>query len=148
MRITALKCAVIGKNPIVRVVTDEGVSGFAAVESFKPYLRSHLLYYEQFIVGEDPTDVERVMLKLRHRGAFKPWGSGVSAIEMALWDLAGKAAGVLAADRACARNYLRAGAQFVAVGSDVSLLVKAARELIRAFKPEAGPSPAPTTSAY
>ena len=47
MRITALKCAVIGKNPIVRVVTDEGVSGFAAVESFKPYLRSHLLYYEQ-----------------------------------------------------------------------------------------------------
>jgi len=34
------------------------------------------------------------MLKLRHRGAFKPWGSGVSAIEMALWDLAGKAAGV------------------------------------------------------
>jgi L-alanine-DL-glutamate epimerase-like enolase superfamily enzyme len=94
MRVTALKCAVIGKNPIVRVVTDEGVSGYAAVESFKPYLRSHVLYYEQFIVGEDPTDVERVMLKLRHRGAFKPWGSSVSAIEMALWDLAGKAAGV------------------------------------------------------
>ena len=94
MRVTALKCAVIGKNPIVRVVTDEGVSGYAAVESFKPYLRPHVLYYEQFIVGEDPTDVERVMLKLRHRGAFKPWGSSVSAIEMALWDLAGKAAGV------------------------------------------------------
>jgi L-alanine-DL-glutamate epimerase-like enolase superfamily enzyme len=94
MRVTALKCAVIGKNPIVRVVTDEGVSGYAAVESFKPYLRPHVLYYEQFIVGEDPTDVERVMLKLRHRGAFKPWGSAVSAIEMALWDLAGKAAGV------------------------------------------------------
>jgi L-alanine-DL-glutamate epimerase-like enolase superfamily enzyme len=94
MRVTALKCAVIGKNPIVRVVTDEGVSGYAAVESFKPYLRPHVLYYEQFIVGEDPTDVERVMLKLRHRGAFKPWGSAVSVIEMALWDLAGKAAGV------------------------------------------------------
>jgi L-alanine-DL-glutamate epimerase-like enolase superfamily enzyme len=94
MRITALKCAVIGKNPIVRVVTDDGTSGYGAVESFKPYLRSHVLYYEQFIIGGDPTDVERVMLKLRHRGAFKPWGSAVSAIEMALWDLAGKAAGV------------------------------------------------------
>jgi len=94
MKITALKCAVIGKNPIVRVVTDDGMSGYAAVESFKPYLRPHVLYYEQFIIGEDPTDVERVMLKLRHRGAFKPWGSAVSAIEMALWDLAGKAAGV------------------------------------------------------
>ena len=72
MRITALKCAVIGKNPIVRVVTDDGTSGYAAVESFKPYLRSHVLYYEQFIIGEDPTDVERVMLKLRHRGALSP----------------------------------------------------------------------------
>ena len=27
-------------------------------------------------------------------GSFKPWGSAVSAIEMALWDIAGKAAGV------------------------------------------------------
>ena len=94
MKITALKCAVLGKNPIVRVVTDEGISGYAEVESYKPYLRWHVLYYEQFITGEDPTDVERVMLKVRHRGAFKPWGSAVSAIEMALWDLAGKAAGV------------------------------------------------------
>jgi L-alanine-DL-glutamate epimerase-like enolase superfamily enzyme len=34
------------------------------------------------------------MLKIRQRGAFKPWGAPVSAIEMALWDVAGKAAGV------------------------------------------------------
>jgi L-alanine-DL-glutamate epimerase-like enolase superfamily enzyme len=93
MKITALKCAVLGNSPIVRIVTDEGISGYAQVESYKPYLRWHVLYYEPFIVGEDPTDVERVMLKIRHRGAFKPWGSAVSAIEMALWDLAGKALG-------------------------------------------------------
>jgi L-alanine-DL-glutamate epimerase-like enolase superfamily enzyme len=93
MKITALKCAVLGNSPIVRVVTDEGISGYAQVESYKPYLRWHVLHYEQFVVGEDPTDVERVMLKVRHRGAFKPWGSAVSAIEMALWDVAGKAVG-------------------------------------------------------
>jgi L-alanine-DL-glutamate epimerase-like enolase superfamily enzyme len=34
------------------------------------------------------------MLKIRRLGAFKPWGSAVSAIEMALWDIAGKAAGL------------------------------------------------------
>ena len=34
------------------------------------------------------------MLKIRQRGGFKPWGSAVSAIEMALWDIAGKAAGL------------------------------------------------------
>ena len=45
-------------------------------------------------MGQDPTDVERVMLNIRRMGSFKPWGSSVSAIEMALWDIAGKAAGV------------------------------------------------------
>jgi L-alanine-DL-glutamate epimerase-like enolase superfamily enzyme len=45
-------------------------------------------------MGEDPTNVERVMLKIRRMGSFKPWGSSVSAIEMALWDIAGKAANV------------------------------------------------------
>jgi phosphatidylglycerophosphate synthase len=33
------------------------------------------------------------MLRIRRFGGFKPWGSSVSAIEMALWDIAGKAAG-------------------------------------------------------
>jgi L-alanine-DL-glutamate epimerase-like enolase superfamily enzyme len=32
------------------------------------------------------------MMKIRRMGGFKPWGSAVSAIEMALWDIAGKAA--------------------------------------------------------
>ena len=53
-----------------------------------------MLFFRDALIGEDPTNVERVMLKIRQRGSFKPWGSAVSAIEMALWDLAGKAAGV------------------------------------------------------
>src|SRR5713226_6512945 len=94
MKITVLKCAVIGDTPVVRIVTDEGLCGYSAVESYKPYLKPHILYYKPFIVGEDPVQVERVMLNIRHRGSFKPWGSAVSAIEMALWDIAGKAAGL------------------------------------------------------
>src|SRR5437764_8516399 len=94
MQITDLKCAVIGDNPVVRIVTDEGLSGYAAVESYKPYLKPHVLMYKPYILDTDPTQVERVMLNIRHRGAFKPWGSAVSAIEMALWDVAGKAAGL------------------------------------------------------
>jgi len=46
---------------------------------------------------------------------------------------AGKAAGVLSADAASARLYLQAGAQFVAVGVDTSLLVKAALQLRQQF---------------
>lgn len=94
MKITDLKCTILGQNPVVRVTTDEGISGFGEVESSKPYLRPHVLFYRPYILGEDPTDVERVMLKIRRLGSFKPWGSAVSAIEMALWDIAGKATGV------------------------------------------------------
>jgi L-alanine-DL-glutamate epimerase-like enolase superfamily enzyme len=94
VKITDLKCTVLGQNPVVRVVTDAGISGYGQVEAFKPYLVPHIQFYKQFIVGHDPTDVERVMMRIRKLGSFKPWGSAVSAIEMALWDVAGKAAGL------------------------------------------------------
>ena len=48
---------------------------------------------------------------------------------------AGKAPGILMPDVVQARRYLDAGALFVAVGVDVSLLVQAARALAQQFKP-------------
>jgi len=47
---------------------------------------------------------------------------------------AGKAAGILMADQKMAHMYLEAGAQFVAVGVDTTLLVRTATELAAAFK--------------
>ncbi|MBL8839249.1 MAG: mandelate racemase/muconate lactonizing enzyme family protein [Alphaproteobacteria bacterium] len=94
MKITDLKCALIGRHPIVRITTDAGIDGFGQIELYKPFLKPHVLTYRDALIGEDPTLVERVMLKIRQRGAFKPWGSSVSAIEHALWDIAGKAAGL------------------------------------------------------
>ena len=94
MKIIDLKCAIIGQNPVVRIVTDEGIDGIGAAESAKPYLKPMVMFYRDMILGKDPTDVEQVMLFIRRLGAFKPWGSAVSAIEMALWDIAGKASGL------------------------------------------------------
>lgn len=94
MKITGITCAIIGKNPVVRITTDAGIHGLGQAEMAKPYLKPHVLFYADALVDEDPTDVERVMLKIRRLGGFKPWGSAVSMIEMALWDIAGKAAGV------------------------------------------------------
>lgn len=96
MKITDVRCAIIGDHPVIRITTDEGIDGIGGAESprnqsfFKPQIE----YYRDMILGLDPTDVERVLLHIRRVGAFKPWGSGVSAIEIALWDIAGKAAGV------------------------------------------------------
>jgi L-alanine-DL-glutamate epimerase-like enolase superfamily enzyme len=94
MKITDLRCAVIGKHPIVRIVTDEGLYGLGEVEFTKTYLKPWVMHFKDALIGEDPTDVERVMLKIRQRGSFKPYGAAVSVIEHALWDIAGKAAGV------------------------------------------------------
>lgn len=94
MKITDLKCAIIGNHPVVRLKTDEGIAGYGQAEFWKPFLKPQILSLREAVLGTDPTDVERVMLRIRQRGAFKPFGSAVSAIEMALWDIAGKAAGV------------------------------------------------------
>ena len=94
MKITDLKCTIIGDNPIVRITTDSGIDGLGQAEWAKPYLKPHVLFYRDFILGEDPTDVERVVSRIRRMGSFKPWGAAVSAIEVALWDIAGKAAGL------------------------------------------------------
>ena len=60
---------------------------------------------------------------------------------------AGKAAGILMADKAMAQMYLDAGAQFVAVGVDTTLLVRAATDLAAHFKHKAAPHAAPGTAA-
>ncbi len=92
MKITDLKCAIMGGSPVVRITTDEGIDGYGQAEWYKPFLKPHVLFYKDLILGEDPTNVERVMSRIRRMGSFKPWGAAVSAIEVALWDLAGKAA--------------------------------------------------------
>ena len=95
MKITDLKCAVIGGQPTIRIATDEGLSGYGAVEQSKAsYIRPHVEFYKQYLLDQDPRDVERVMTRIRRMASFKPWGSAVSGIEVALWDLAGKSAGL------------------------------------------------------
>ena len=94
IKITDLKCAIMGGSPVIRINTDAGIYGYGQAESAKPYLKPMVMFYKDYLIGEDPTNVSRIMLKIRRMGSFKPWGSAVSAIEIALWDIAGKAAGV------------------------------------------------------
>ena len=42
MKITDLKCAVIGDNPVIRITTDAGIDGFGQAENSNPYLKPHV----------------------------------------------------------------------------------------------------------
>ena len=54
MKITDLRCALIGQNPVVRIVTDAGIDGLGPVEHTKPYIRPHILHLRDALIGEDP----------------------------------------------------------------------------------------------
>ncbi len=103
MKITDIKTAVIayhGQATLVRIDTDTGLSGFgeanpdagaAAIVGLIGELKSEL-------IGEDPRNVEALWEKVRRKHVFSGAQSGVflialTGIEMALWDLAAKAAG-------------------------------------------------------
>ena len=72
MKITDVKCTVMGQNPVVRIKTDAGIDGLGQAENAKPYLKPHVLFYKQHLLGCDPTTVERTMMKIRRLGGFKP----------------------------------------------------------------------------
>ena len=78
---------------LVRIHTDEGIVG-TAVELTPQHVMgitgSQIAYLKSMLIGLDPFNVEPIMTKLRY-AAFvgpKPW-----ALEIALWDIIGKACG-------------------------------------------------------
>ncbi|MBT3996060.1 MAG: mandelate racemase/muconate lactonizing enzyme family protein [Chloroflexi bacterium] len=85
---------------VVRVHTDEGISGIGQCEApslvIDAIIRS-TLGLEVLLIGEDPTEVQRLWQKMYNStGVFGRRGvvvGAIGAIETALWDIAGKAAG-------------------------------------------------------
>ena len=45
---------------VVRITTDQGISGYGQAETTKPYLKPFVLFYKDYLIGEDPTNVERM----------------------------------------------------------------------------------------
>jgi L-alanine-DL-glutamate epimerase-like enolase superfamily enzyme len=91
---------------VIRVHTDEGITGIGEVDSAPEAVRalveapgSHAIAnsFHNLLVGEDPTDVERLWQKM-YRGMNYIGRRGIalhalSGIDIALWDIKGKAAG-------------------------------------------------------
>ncbi len=61
---------------------------------------------------------------------------------------AGKAPGILAVDETLARHYIAAGARFVAVGVEATMLARATRDLAARFKTKSDPATASGVQTY
>ena len=103
MKITAIKSYMqrVDDRPrlLVKIETDEGISGWGEAYNHGPdwALPPILDYMFNYLVGEDPRRVEFLVLKLNQQCRFPPGALGLAAISVidhALWDIAGKAAGL------------------------------------------------------
>lgn len=96
LKITDLRVAVVGQAPfvapLVRIDTNQGISGLGEVRDDGSEV--YALMLKSRLIGENPCNVERVFRKIKQFGQAGRQGGGVSAVEMACWDLAGKAFGV------------------------------------------------------
>jgi L-alanine-DL-glutamate epimerase-like enolase superfamily enzyme len=93
LKITDLRVATVVKPgpspcPIIRLDTNQGVYGLGEVRDGAS--ATYALFLKSRVVGENPLQLDRIFRKIRQFGGHARQGGGVSAMEMALWDIAGK----------------------------------------------------------
>jgi len=93
LKITDLRVAVVKDAPmtcpLLRIDTNQGLVGWGEVRDGAS--KTYALMLKSRILGENPCDVDRIFRKIKQFGYHARQGGGVCGIEMALWDLAGKA---------------------------------------------------------
>ena len=96
LRITDLRIAEIARAPmrvpLIRIDTNQGLSGYGEVRDGGN--KHYALMLKSRVLGENPCNVEKLFKRIKQFGHHGRQGGGVSGVEMALWDLAGKAYGV------------------------------------------------------
>ena len=77
---------------IIRLDTNQGISGYGEVRDWAS--PTFALMLKSRLIGENPCNIDKIFRKIKQFGHHARQGGGVSGIEMALFDLAGKAYGV------------------------------------------------------
>lgn len=81
---------VMGGTPIIKIETNQGIHGLGEVRDAADV--RYALMLKSRILGENPPcNVEKVFKSIKQFGGPARQAGGVCAVEMALWDLCGKA---------------------------------------------------------
>lgn len=96
LRITDMRIAtIVGapmRCPLIRLETNQGLVGYGEVRDGAS--KEYALVLKSRLLGQNPCNVDRVFRRIKQFGNHGRQGGGVSGVELALWDLAGKAYGV------------------------------------------------------
>ena len=96
LKITDMRFADIDGAPkrctLLKLYTNQGLVGYGEVRDASS--RTYAAMLKSRILGENPCNVERLFRRIKQFGGPSRQAGGVCGIELALWDLAGKAWGV------------------------------------------------------
>ena len=94
MRIERVESLLLGNNHIVRVFTDNGLSGVghSACWGYPEATDSVVRTFAEYLVGKDPLRIEHHWQYLYRMGPFRGsvLSGAISAVDIALWDIKGK----------------------------------------------------------
>ncbi len=95
LKITDMRFADIDGAPkrctLVKLYTNQGLVGYGEVRDASS--RTYAAMLKSRILGENPCNVEKIFRRIKQFGGDSRQAGGVCAIEVACWDLAGKAWG-------------------------------------------------------
>ena len=77
---------------LIKIQTNQGIEGYGQVRENGS--RLYALQLKRLLLGENPCNVDKLFRRMKQFGHHSHQGGGVSGMEVALWDLAGKAYGV------------------------------------------------------
>lgn len=89
LKITDLRIANTHDGPILKIYTNQDIYGLGEVRDLAD--PRYALMLKSRILGLNPCNVEQIFKSVKQFGGHGRQGGGVSAVETALWDLAGKA---------------------------------------------------------
>ncbi len=96
LRITDMRFADITGAPmhctLMKLYTNQGLVGFGEVRDAAT--KTYALTLKRLLLGENPCNVDKLFRRIKQFGAPARQAGGVCGVEVALWDLAGKAFGV------------------------------------------------------
>ncbi|MEZ5106270.1 MAG: mandelate racemase/muconate lactonizing enzyme family protein [Draconibacterium sp.] len=95
LKITDMRYAVttvLGRTAIIRIDTNQGIYGLGEVRDGADV--RYALMLKSRILGQNPCNVEMIFKIIKQFGGQGRQAGGVCGVEMALWDIVGKAYGV------------------------------------------------------